>query len=585
MGIWILLPIFLPVIVGILLLLPTGAGAAAGKDQSPQGDLEGQNSQGDSGSQAHPSNGVQESWRIRFARMTGTFDESPESLSRLHTLTAAALIVSALLALAAAWSGDVSFTWFELMEGIPVYFQIDDVGRLFVTVISLVWVLVYFYSFVYMEHEGKERRFFGFYLIVYGVLVALSFSGNLVTMYLCYELMTLTSMPMVLHSGSRESIMAALKYLFYSMCGAYLGLFAIFFLYQYCDSITFTAGGTLNLALAEGHTGILLAAIMASLIGFGAKAGMFPLHAWLPTAHPVAPAPASAVLSGIIAKAGVLAIIRVVFYIVGADFIRGTWVQTAWMTLALLTVFMGSMLAFREKVFKKRLAYSTVSQVSYILFGLSTLAPTAMEGALLHVVFHAIIKSVLFLTAGIFIFRGNLSRVDQLEGIGKKMPKTLWCFTFASLALVGIPPMSGFISKWYLAQGALEANIGVFGWVGPAVLLVSALLTAGYLLPVVTNGFFPKKKETGGHLTVHAAAAEAGNADSRETDAADAVAARNAGQAITADAQETDPLDGITEAPAGMLIPLAILSALTVLLGIFPNPLIQFVSKIAAAVL
>ena len=199
--------------------------------------------------------------------------------------------------------------------------------------------------------------------------------------------------------------MAALKYLFYSMCGAYLGLFGIFFLYKYCDTLAFVPGGSLNLTLLADHQGIVMVAVFAMLIGFVVKAGMLPLHAWLPTAHPVAPSPASAALSGIIVKCGVLAIIRTVYYVVGADFIRGTWIQTAWMVLTLMTIFMGSMLAFREPVFKKRLAYSTVSQVSYILFGLSALTPTAMTGALLHVVFHAFIKCTLFLTAGIFIFQ------------------------------------------------------------------------------------------------------------------------------------------------------------------------------------
>ncbi|MCD8154510.1 MAG: proton-conducting membrane transporter [Clostridiales bacterium] len=497
MGGWILAPIFLPVAVGVCFLLPLG--------REKVGDGDG------------------------------------KALSRLHILTGIVLALTAVAALLCAWTGDRSFTLLELMDGIPIYFHIDDVGRLFVTVISVVWVLVGFYAFVYMKHEGKERRFFGFYLIVFGVLIALSFAGNLVTMYLFYELMTLTSMPLVLHNGSREAIMAALKYLFYSMCGAYLGLFGIFFLYKYCDTLRFTAGGTLNLTLAAGNTTILMIAVFGMLIGFGAKAGMFPLHAWLPAAHPVAPSPASAVMSGIIAKAGVLAVIRVVYYVVGPDFIRGTWIQTAWMTLTLLTVFMGSMLAFREPVFKKRLAYSTVSQVSYILFGLSALSPTAMEGALLHVVFHAFIKSALFLTAGIFIFQTGKERVEDFRGFGKKMPNTLWCYTFAALALIGIPPTCGFISKWYLAEGALEAGVGVFGWLGPAVLLLSALLTAGYLLPLVTNGFFPKEK-------------------------------------AAVETQAGDP-------PALMLTPLVILAALTVLLGVFPNPLIRFVSGIAASVL
>ena len=459
----------------------------------------------------------------------------------VHLFSGAVLAVSAAAALWIAWRGTGSVTLFYLMEDIPVFFQVDALGSVFASFMSIVWVLVAVYSFVYMEHEGNEKRFFGVYLLVYGVLIALDFAGNLVTLYLFYELMTLTSMPMVLHNGSKASIMAALKYLFYSMCGAYLGLFGIFFLYKYCGTLSFVAGGSLNLALAAGNEGILLIAVFAMLIGFGAKAGMFPLHAWLPAAHPVAPSPASAVLSGIIVKAGVLAVIRVVYYTVGADCLRGTWVQAVWMALTLLTVFMGSLLAFREPVFKKRLAYSTVSQISYILFGLSLLTPVAVTGALLHTVFHAFIKCALFLTAGIFIFQCGKSRVEELEGIGKRMPGTLWCYTFASLALIGIPPASGFISKWYLAQGALKAGVGIFGWLGPVVLLISALLTEGYLLPVTMKGFFP------GH-----------------------------GEAVSAEKQEAKP---------GMLFPLAVLAAAAVLLGVFPNPLIQYVSRIAEALM
>ena len=302
---------------------------------------------------------------------------------RRPAFTGAALAVSALLVLAVAWLGDgeKSLTLFFLMEDIPVFFHVDAVGRLFATVVTIVWVAVGVYSFLYMKHEGNEQRFFGYYLLVYGILVALDFAGNMVTLYLFYELMTLCSVPLVLHNGSREALMAALKYLFYSMCGAYMGLFGIFFLYRYCDTLTFTAGGTLNAALVKGNEGLVLAAVFVMLLGFGVKAGMLPFHAWLPAAHPVAPSPASAVLSGIIVKSGVLAVLRTVYYLVGADFIRRKpWVQTAWMSLALITVFLGSLLAYKEPVLKKRLAYSTVSQVSYILFGLAVLSPPGGSG-------------------------------------------------------------------------------------------------------------------------------------------------------------------------------------------------------------
>lgn len=474
--------------------------------------------------------------------------DSPEKLRRIHIFTVSVLAISASLALAAAWSGEHSVTLFYLMKEIPVYFHIDGIGRLFVTFVSVVWVLAGIYSVVYMKHEGEEKRFFGFYLLVYAVLTGLYFSGNLVTMYLFYELMTLSSMPLVLHNGSREAIMAGMKYLFYSMCGAYMGLFGIFFLYRYCDTLAFTPGGSLNTALAAGHEGVLLAAVFVMLIGFGAKAGMFPLHAWLPAAHPVAPSPASAVLSGVIVKGGVLAVIRVVFYMVGADFIRGTWVQTAWMILTLLTVFMGSFLAFGEPVLKKRLAYSTVSQVSYILFGLSLLQPQAAAGALLHTVFHSFIKCALFLTAGVFIFQCGKTRVEELRGIGKKMPVTLWCYTIVSLGLIGIPPTAGFISKWHLAEGALSAEAGVFRYLGPAILLVSALLTAGYLLPITMNGFFPGRGEG------------------------------TSGKAVKIPEKQEGK-----EPASAMLVPLVILAALCVLLGVFPGALTSFVSKIAGS--
>lgn len=383
------------------------------------------------------------------------------------------------------------FVLFYLTKTLPVYFKLDGMGKLFAAAVTVVWLLAGFFSFEYMKHEQKEKRYFGFYLIVYGVLIALDFSGNLVTFYLFYELMTLTTLPLVFHSGTKEAIMAGLKYLFYSLTGAYMALFGIYFLYRYSDTLTFTAGGVLNENLAAGHETLLLVAAMLMIAGFGVKAGMFPLHAWLTAAHPVAPAPASAALSGIIVKCGVLGIIRVVYDMFGADFLRGSWVQTVWLTLTLITVFMGSMMAWREKVLKRRLAYSTISQVSYILFGLAVMEPAALTGALFHTVCHAFTKCGLFLAAGAIIFQTGKTRVDELRGIGKEMPVTIWCYTLLSLTLVGIPPTGGVLGKWYLMTGSLDSGIPVFSWLGPVILLISALLTAGYLLPITINGFLP----------------------------------------------------------------------------------------------
>ena len=253
-------------------------------------------------------------------------------------------------------------------------------------------------------------------------------------------------------------------------------------------------GGFLDPALISGHEKFFLVVIFVTIIGFGTKAGMYPMHGWLPTAHPIAPAPASSLLSGIIAKAGIVSVVRIVYYSVGADFIRSTWVQTAWMILAMLTVLMGSTMAFLEKNLKRRLAFSTISQISYIMLALSLLSASGLRGALIHLISHAASKGCLFLTAGVFIYLLGKRQVSDLYGLGKKMPLTFTAFLIASLSLVGIPPMGGFLSKWVIALAAADSGMGIFSYLPTIVLLISAFLTAGYLFPVVVDGFFPGKE-------------------------------------------------------------------------------------------
>lgn len=468
-----------------------------------------------------------------------------KSRQSLLNVTGVSFTVCALLAIyvISGAAGD-RLVLFNLVGSIPVYFAIDSLGRLFAGIVVLIFLMAGFFSFVYMAHEKNEKRYYSFYLITFGVLMGLDFSGNLVTMYLFYEFMTLASMPLVLHSGTREAVMAGLKYMFYSFCGAYMALFGIYFLNQYADTLDFVAGGSLNMeaVVQSGNTQLMLVVAFLTIVGFGVKAGCFPLHAWLPTAHPVAPAPASAFLSGIIVKGGVLAIIRVIYYCIGADFVRGTWVQTVWIILAVITLLMGSSLAFKEKIMKKRFAYSTVSNLSYILLGLSMLNATAFVGSLLHVVFHAIIKSALFLFAGALIFSTGRTKVKDFVGLGKKMPVLFASYTIVSLGLIGIPPTSGVISKWYLAVGSLESGAGALTWIGPVALLVSALLTAGYLLPISIRGFLE----------------------------------------APADASS---LEKYKEPPLLMLAPIVILAVLTLLLGVYPTPLIDWVGTIAAGLL
>lgn len=448
------------------------------------------------------------------------------------------LALSGIITILALYCSEGSVKLWSITDKVGMELKADGLSRLFGTLMAVMFLIVGIYSTEYMEHDGNKSRFYGFYLCVFSVLNGIYMSSNLVTLYLFYELMTLLSLPLVLHDMTKEAISAGLKYLFYSVAGAFLSLISIFMIYQYSSGSNFTGGGILDPSKTAGHEGVMLLFALFAIIGFGCKAGLFPLHDWLPTAHPVAPAPASAILSGIITKSGVIAIIRLVFYSIGADFIRGTYVQKTFLVLSLLTVFLGSMMAFLEKVMKKRFAYSTVSQVSYVLFGLATLNPVAACGALMHVIFHSCIKDDLFLVAGAVIHNTGITRVDELKGIGRRMPLTIAAFTLASLGLVGIPPFSGFVSKWYLCSGALDAGIGAFSYVGPTILLISALLTAGYLFPITIDGFFPGKDFNG----------------------------------------NTDKC----EAGLRMLIPIVVLGILALLLGIFPGVLESGIAGIVA---
>ena len=264
----------------------------------------------------------------------------------------------------------------------------------------------------------------------------------------------------------------------------------------------------------------------------GAKSGLFPLHGWLPSAHPIAPAPASALMSSVIAKMGVIVIIRIVYYILGPEFIFGSWMQYVWLSVAVITILMGSYMAMIQEDFKKRLAYSTISQISYAIFGVALCSSLGLEGAIIQIISHALIKTVLFLYAGEVIFVNKTHSVKELKGIGKQMPISTWCYTLASLGLIGIPFTTGFISKWYLSIASLKGLIAVFDYLGPIIMLISAILTAAYLLPITIKGFFVGKDK--GLYTYN-------------------------------------------EASKLMYIPIVFLSVLIIVFGIFINPILNYI--------
>lgn len=431
----------------------------------------------------------------------------------------------------------MEITLFNLTENLDIYFKVDSLGVLFACLFSFIFACIGIYSWDYFHDKHHRRQFYAFFAIAWVVFLLISFAGNLITFYVCFEFMTLSTFPMVLIDRTKEAILASLKYLFYSLAGAYCALFGLFFVCRYSDTIRFTPGGVLaNEAVAEHPTLLLVCAFMM-IVGFGVKAGMFPMHSWLPSAHPVAPSPASALLSGVIVKAGILAIIRVVFEIFGKDFIEGTWVQTVVIVLSLITIFLGSMVALGEERLKKRLAYSTVSQLSYIVFGLFLFNKIAFAGAILQLVSHALCKSALFLCAGSYLNQ-KIVNVSDLNGIGYKMRVTTWSFIIASLGLIGIPPTLGAFAKWNLGTGSFSSGIPCFSYLGPIVLIISALLTAGYLLPIATRAFF-KVGST------------------------------------------TELCENAKEATPKMTIPVAILAAVSVIIGIMPFGIQNIIDKMS----
>lgn len=463
-----------------------------------------------------------------------------------------AVVINALVTIGVLLNKGMNLTIFKLTAKIPVYFKIDEISILFASLVSIMWVLVGIFTIEYFKHENNYKRYIAFFLLALGILIGLCFAGNLVTMYMFYEAMTLSTMPFVVHANTKESTSAAFKYMFYSIAGAMTSLAGIMFIYVYGNTLEFTPKGVLNMTLVGDHKNLLLIVLMAMLIGFGAKAGMFPLHSWLHDAHPVAPAPASALLSGVIVKCGVLAIIRTLFYTFGVDFVKGTWVQYTWITLILITIFMGSMLAYREPILKKRLAYSTISQVSYILLGLAFLNTPGFTGGIMHVIYHAVVKIILFLTAGAIIYKTGNTRVEDLRGIGKKMPITIVCYTIASIALIGIPPTNAFQSKWMLVVGSYTSGIKFVDIFAVVILMISALLTAGYLLPITINGFWPGKKVT----------------ETRE----------DSDEQVPEEFEKCEP-------NWFMLAPLIILAAFVIIMGLFPKPLASFINQLASNLL
>lgn len=387
---------------------------------------------------------------------------------------------------------DSTFLLAHFTGDLSISFKVDGMGMVFAGLVSSLWPFATLYAFEYMTKEEHEKIFFLFYTMTYGITLGISLAANLLTMYFFYELLTLVTVPLVMHTLTREAILASRKYLYYSLGGAAFAFIGLIMIIIYGTTTDFILGGVLDLTKIGDRTNILLFIYVMAFMGFGVKAAVCPFNSWLPDAG-VAPTPVTALLHAVaVVKSGAFAIIRLTYYSFGVDFLKGTWAQTTVMLIVMFTIVYGCSRAVKETHLKRRLAYSTISNLSYILFGVTIMTPLGMVGALTHLIFHAVIKISSFFCAGAIIHQTEKQYVHELDGMGYKMPCVFGIFTVSALALMGVPGLAGFISKWNLASAAVESGNPV-AYFGIACLLISALLTAIYMLTIVVRAFFPGK--------------------------------------------------------------------------------------------
>ena len=410
-------------------------------------------------------------------------------------ILAVTLITSAFTAGCVFTSGAHQLTLLRLTPALTISFRLDGLGRVFSGLVAFLWPLATLYAFEYMRHEGGENTFFGFYLLSYSVTLGIAFAEDLMTLYIFYELLTLSTLFLVMHGMKAQNVYAGRKYVYYSLGGAALAFLSLVTVIHFSGTSNFTIGGIP--AMRDAPMSLILPMFTLGFLGFGVKAAIFPLHGWLPTAS-VAPTPVTALLHAVaVVKAGAFAVIRMSYYCFGADLVRGTWAQAVCLTLAMLSILIGSAMAVREQHLKRRLAYSTMSNLSYVLFGAMLLTPAGLRGGLLHMVFHALMKISLFSCVGAVMVQTGKTHVEDLRGMRRRMPYIIAVFAFCAVELVGIPPFVGFQSKWALATAALDSG-SALGVAGIAVLLVSAILTAIYLLvPAVSAYALPLSSNAG----------------------------------------------------------------------------------------
>lgn len=450
-----------------------------------------------------------------------------EAVTLLAAVIKAALVFS--MVPAVLKGNEYYFCLWEIADGVELAFRTDAAGMVFACVASGLWIVTSVYSIGYMRghHEKNQTGYFAAFAVCLSSAIGISFAANLVTFFMFYEMLTVATYPLVAHYRDDKAKASGRKYLAYTLISGQLffaAIAAVYVIYGTCD---FRAGGFIEPGSLSGGLMLLLFFLM---IGGGAvKAGVMPLHGWLPAAM-VAPTPVSALLHAVaVVKAGAFCVLRVVCYVFGPDTVSGCGADKILAWFAVATILLSSFVAMRKDNLKARLAFSTIGQLSYIVLGISVLAPYSIAGAMFHIVAHAFLKITLFMCAGAIYVTAGLSEISTMGGLAKRMPVTCTCFALASVGIAGLPLLAGFVSKFNIIRGALLMGKPIFA----AVLVAAALLALSYLIPVVRI-FFGKGSQQAacsGH-TVHT---------------------------------------GYTDAAAAMLVPIAITAAVSLVLGVMPD--------------
>jgi len=412
-------------------------------------------------------------------------EESVALRTTLNLGGAVAKLVIVALMLLGVREGQAYAMRFSLLPNIDLFLRADALALLFVTLSAQLWLLTTVYAIGYLEDSPNRSRFFGFFSLCVTSTVGVALAGNLLTFIIFYELLTLSTYPLVVHRGTEAARRAGQIYLYFTLGGGALLLLGAVWLHGITGSLEFTARGIVAPFL-EGNEVALVAIFVLLIAGLGVKAALVPLHGWLPRAM-VAPAPVSALLHAVaVVKAGAFGIVRVVYDLYGAEFAAQLRVAQPLAVLASVTIIWGSLRALYQDDLKRRLAFSTVSQVSYITLGVAIAGPVATVGGIVHLVHQGIMKITLFFCAGNLAETLGIHRVSEMDGCGRRMPLTMSAFTVAALGMIGLPPTAGFVSKWFLGTGAMDAGQH---WV-LAVLATSSLLNAAYFLPILYRAWF-----------------------------------------------------------------------------------------------